>query len=397
MSLHVELRHDSPSLDVRLVFPAGVITALVGPSGSGKTSVLRAIAGLLRPREGCIRFAQDTWFDHSTQVNRPTRIRPVGFVPQSYALFPHLNALGNVATALLHVDRLKRERRARELFTLVHIAGLEGRYPHELSGGQQQRVAVARALARDPAVMLLDEPFSAVDRSTRKRLYAELKRLHTELGSTMILVTHDLDEAAALASHLCLIHRGRIVQSGPTRQVLARPVSVEAARLLDMPNINEARVLESDAGAQLAWGPHVLELPDAVNAPLGSRIHWCIPAAKVLLHRVDRPSRGTTENPVPARIQELLVLGDDAHVRLVPEGLPHAILHMRLSLHVAERNRLAAGQRVTVSLLGAAVVPLVEPGVSLGRDANGDRSDVGQMTSAVQPRRSSIEQGSNDP
>jgi molybdate transport system ATP-binding protein len=362
MSLSLAVAHDGPPLDVDVSLPSGQIVGIVGPSGSGKTSLLRTIAGLITPRRGRIAFDHDVWLDTSRGIARPTRERAIGYVSQHYGLFPHLSALGNVACSLTHLPPPQRVERAHALLAQAHVAGLDDRFPRELSGGQQQRVAMARALARDPRVLLLDEPFSSVDRTTRKRLYVELKRLHEELAATVLLVTHDLDEAALLATHLCLIHRGRIVQHGPTHEVLTRPSSIAAARLLDVPNIFEGTVEGSSAARRLRWGPHLLEVPDSPAFAPGATIAWTILPTRVLLHRVDRPSRGEHENPVGATIVDLVTLGDDVSVRLAPDGVPDARLYLKLSLHVAQRNFLEAGRAVTVSLLRDAIVPL---GVSL--------------------------------
>jgi molybdate transport system ATP-binding protein len=358
MALALAIRHAVPALDVDVSLPAGGIVAIVGPSGSGKTSLLRAIAGLIAPKAGHIALGADCWLDSAAGISRATRHRPIGYVSQHYGLFPHLSALRNVEAALMHVPRAARPARAGELLALAHVGGLETRLPRELSGGQQQRVAMARALARDPKLLLLDEPFSSVDRTTRKRLYVELKRLHAELGCTVLLVTHDLDEAAALASYLCLIQRGRIVQHGPTSDVLTRPRSVSAARLLDVPNLFDGRVERDGDALRLHWGPHRLELPQEPEFVPGERMQWTILPTRVVLHRVDRPSRGEHENPVAARIADVVTLGDDVVARLVPEGLDDLRLHLKVSLHVAERNRLDAGRAVTVSLIRDAIVPL---------------------------------------
>ena len=359
MSLALAVRHDGPPLELDLALPTSRIVAIVGPSGSGKTSLLRAIAGLLSPRDGRIALDDQVWFDRAAGVDRPTRERPIGFVSQRYGLFPHLSALDNVATSLLHMAPVERRERARSWLARTHVSGLDERKPRDLSGGQQQRVAMARALARDPQVLLLDEPFSSVDRSTRKRLYVELKRLHAELAPTVLLVTHDLDEAALLASHLCLMQRGRIVQHGSTADVLARPSSLAAARLLDLPNLLEADVVASEDGRPaLAFGPHRLAVSNPGPASAGGRIAWTIAPTRVVLHRVDRPSRGEHENPVRARIVDCTVLGDDVTVRLAAEGVVGALLTMRLSSHVATRNQLAPGLDITVSVLSDAIVTL---------------------------------------
>lgn len=357
MSLTLDLRHDGPPLDFAAEIPEGRITALVGPSGSGKTSILRAIAGLLRLKHAQVTLGAEIWSDDSR--HRPTRDRPIGYVSQHYGLFPHLTVQGNVETALLHLGDSERNSRATDCIRLAHMAGLEARYPHELSGGQKQRAALARAIARNPQVLLLDEPFSAVDRSTRKRLYEELLRLHRQLGMTVVLVTHDLDEAAQLASHLILLHHGRPVQAGPTTEVLTRPASERAARLLDIPNIFSARVETKSAGRTLLlrWGPHALQ---AVGGPLddGAEVRWTILPVNVLLARPDKPWGSHLENPLSATVTDILELGVEALVWLGPEGLDAERLQMRLPTRAVRRYALAAGQTVTVSLRTSEIVVL---------------------------------------
>lgn len=360
MSLSIELGHDGPPLDFSAELPDGALTALVGPSGSGKTSILRAIAGLLRVRRERVTFAGEAWSDSERGLHTPTRLRPVGLVPQSYALFPHLTVLGNVETSLSHLPRPERRAQALRCLELAHIDGLEDRYPHQLSGGQKQRVALGRAVARQPKVLLLDEPFSAVDRSTRKRLYVELRRLHEQLRTTVILVTHDLDEAAQLASHLVLVRRGRSLQSGPAAQVLTRPCCEDAARLLDIPNVFEATVEASspDHPPLLRWGPHALRAAGSLPAGIGERLKFAVLPPNVLLVRSDKPWGGHLENPIPAIVEEVVELGGEALVWLRPDGLSQARMQMRLPARAMRRYGVEAGKAVIVSLREADVIPL---------------------------------------
>ncbi len=233
--LEVELAQAGPiPLAVTLGCAAGEMLALVGPSGSGKTTVLRAIAGLYQPAKGTVRCGAETWLDTASGVAVPPHLRPVGLVFQHYALFPHMTALANVTAAMGHRSAGEREGEARRLLGLVHLDGLGHRYPAELSGGQQQRVALARALAREPRVLLLDEPFSAVDRRVRRELHAELAAIRAAIRVPIVLVTHDLGEAAGLADRLAVIDRGEILQVGPPREVIASPASARVVEALDI-------------------------------------------------------------------------------------------------------------------------------------------------------------------
>jgi len=351
-ALAVELAQGAPiPLDARFECGEGELLALVGPSGSGKTTILRAIAGLICPASGSVRANGAAWFDEHTFV--PPQARRVGLVFQHYALFPHLTATGNVQAAL--PPTLPREMRssiAGELLEFVRLAGLEDRLPRQLSGGQQQRVALARALARDPQVLLLDEPFSAVDQVTRRRLQRELAQMRQRLRIPIVLVTHDLEEAATLADRMVVLHHGRTLQSGPPFDVLARPQTVEIARLVDYRNLFTGRVVAHEAGCtRLAWLDYVLEVPLAPGFAAGSEVSWGILPAHCILHRRDRPSRGEHENPVAGVIGEFLPFGENAAVTLHVGGRQDVELHFSVPTHVAARNGLAVGVEAGVSLL----------------------------------------------
>lgn len=219
------------ALEAAFSAPPG-ITALFGPSGSGKTLTLRCIAGLARPDAGRIEASGHLVYDSRSGVDVPTRQRRVGYLFQQYALFPHLDVLGNVAYGV-DGSREEREARVQELLTLVGLEGFQRRRVEGLSGGEQQRVALARALAPAPDLLLLDEPFSALDGRTRRRLGRELLRIQGATAIPMVLVTHDLPEVRLLSSHVVLYQGGRTLHDGPTEEVLERPGSAEASALLE--------------------------------------------------------------------------------------------------------------------------------------------------------------------
>lgn len=224
----------------------GGVTVLFGASGSGKTTILRCLAGLERPDAGSIRFQGETWFDAGNHSFLPPRERSVGFVPQDYALFPHLTVAGNVSYGLKELSAHERDKRVMETAQWLGLDGLEKRLPRELSGGQQQRVALARAVVRQPKLLLLDEPFAALDAPTRIKLRGELKQLLRQLNIPTILVTHDRTEAIALGEHMMVVADGQIQQSGLVPEVLSHPSNLAVAQISGMETILSARVLSAE-------------------------------------------------------------------------------------------------------------------------------------------------------
>jgi sulfate transport system ATP-binding protein len=207
--------------DVSVEIPSGSLTALLGPSGSGKSTLLRVIAGLERPDAGTVEI------DGRDATSTPTQRRGVGFVFQHYAAFKHMTVRENVAFGLKVARRPKAEirRRVEELLELVQLPGLADRYPAQLSGGQRQRMALARALAVEPSVLLLDEPFGALDARVRKELRAWLRRLHDEVHVTTVFVTHDQEEAMEVADRIVVMNSGRVEQVGGPRELYEHPAN----------------------------------------------------------------------------------------------------------------------------------------------------------------------------
>ena len=237
---------------------------------------------------------------------------------------------------------------------LEQLQGLEHRRPRDLSGGQQQRVALARALAREPEVLLLDEPFSAVDRATRRKLQRELAQLRQRLKIPIVLVTHDLDEARALADRICILHRGQTLQEGPPSEVMTHPVSALVARLVGLTNLFHGEVLahRPETGRTLLdWKRHVLEARYNGSFAVGARVCWVIAPENVILHRRDRPSRGEQENPLSGVIEEYVEMGETVSITISLNGEAGHPLVMSVPAHVARRNQLGLREPVTISLL----------------------------------------------
>jgi sulfate/thiosulfate transport system ATP-binding protein len=259
--------------DVSVAIPEGSLTALLGPSGSGKSTLLRVIAGLEQPEAGQVLIAGED------VTSRPARLRGVGMVFQHYAAFKHMSVWDNVAFGLTVRKRPRAEIRARvqELLELVQLEGLAKRYPAQLSGGQRQRMALARALAVEPQVLLLDEPFGALDARVRKELRAWLRRLHDAVHVTTIIVTHDQEEAMEVAGQIVLLNEGRVEQVGSPRELYERPANEFVMSFVGPVNrLGESFVrphdvaltLEPDAGSSEAMVERVVHLGFEVRVEL---------------------------------------------------------------------------------------------------------------------------------
>ncbi len=259
--------------DVTLTVPSGELVALLGPSGSGKTTLLRIIAGLETPDQGSILF------NGEEATDRHVRERQVGFVFQHYALFRHMTVFDNVAFGLNVKPRRSRPSKGEisdkvhGLLKLVQLENLAGRYPAQLSGGQRQRVALARALAVEPQVLLLDEPFGALDARVRVELRRWLRRLHDEIHVTSVFVTHDQDEALEVADRVVVMNEGRIEQVGTPEEVYDRPANPFVYNFLGNVNLFHGRVDKGEARI----GAISINLPEFAGADDGPAVAYVRP------------------------------------------------------------------------------------------------------------------------
>ena len=286
--------------DVSFEVDDGSLVALLGPSGSGKSTLLRILAGLEAADSGQV------WFDNEAATDLHARVRGVGFVFQHYALFRHLTVAQNIGFGLSvrKIDKAVIGRKVDELLTLTGLHGLGQRYPSQLSGGQRQRVALARALAPEPRLLLLDEPFGAVDAKVREELRQWLRRLHDEVGVTSIFVTHDQEEAFAVADRVLVFHRGGIEQNGTPMDILDRPQTEFVARFVGDVNVFPV-VME---GNRASAGALVADVQGTV--PSG-RAHLVVRAYDLKLWRQD-PGIGT--------VQRIVTFGDRVRVQAQVDG-----------------------------------------------------------------------------
>jgi molybdate transport system ATP-binding protein len=339
------------TLDVALRVERELVV-LFGRSGAGKTLTLRAVAGLFQPTHGRIVLNEHVLFDAKARLNLPPQARHIGYVPQSYALFPHQTAAQNVAYALRGWTRGESERRVTEMLDLVGLQGFESQRPAQLSGGQQQRVALARALAMQPDALLLDEPLSALDAPTRADLRRNLRDLQARFQIPVLFVTHDLAEAYFMADRIAVYDAGHVLQMDTPSEVLRRPATRRVAQLLGVKNIWDGQVMARDAnGLRVRVGQVELATSTAIA---DASVSLCVRPERIILVRPERLAQ-ERENLLCGRIVgemndgSLVVLSfrlDGA--RLTPERAHD--LEIELPVYIYERLGLASQREWHVSI-----------------------------------------------
>ena len=283
MSLHVDIRKKlgSFTLDVNFTAERG-ITSLLGASGCGKSMTLKCIAGIEKPDEGVIELDGRTLYDSAKGINLPPQARRVGYLFQNYALFPNMTVRQNILCGLnREKDRAVKQRRLREMLKMMQLEGFEERKPAQLSGGQQQRVALARILVSDPQILLLDEPFSALDGHLRDSIKVEMRDLLERFGRAVLMVTHDRNEAYNMSREIAVMDDGRLLTIQPTKSLFADPGSIQAAILTGCKNIADAKKLDDFHLEVPAWGIRLetdRRIKDGLRA-VGIRAHHFSPAA----------------------------------------------------------------------------------------------------------------------
>lgn len=262
LDIDIVFKRKQFKLDLQLSLAESGITALLGSSGSGKSTALRVIAGLEKPQQGCIQRGQRTWFDAIKKVFLPPQQRRIGMVFQDYALFEHLTVADNIGYGLAKDGR---DFHVKHWLEHLHIAEFADRYPAHLSGGQRQRVALARALAPEPDLLLLDEPFSAVDVSLRQQLRYQLKDLVKDVNRPVLIVSHHLEDARYLADNVGVMVEGQLLQFGKTAEVFANPMCYTVAKILGWENFLPIAEIENTT-VRGKWGSIILEEEPAIES-----------------------------------------------------------------------------------------------------------------------------------
>jgi molybdate transport system ATP-binding protein len=325
------------------------VTALIGPSGCGKTTLLRCLAGLIRPDCGAIHFGAETWFDHQRRISISPQQRGIGFLFQDYALFPHLNVAENIAFGLRKLSVTERRKQVAEVLQLFDLKGLELRFPRQLSGGQQQRVALARVLVRRPRLLLLDEPLSALDSILRERLRTELRQMLGAFKIPVVFVTHDRIEAISLADRVAVMDSGSIQQIGTVQEVFTRPKNDSLARLVGVETVVAGEIVDHHDGLATVLVNSVRLL--AVAPSEHTRfVHVCIKGEDVALHK---GATGSTSirNHLTSTIQSLTSEGPLVRVNLnCGFGLTALITRP-----ASEELQLQVGDTITAMLKAPAI------------------------------------------
>jgi len=330
--------------DVSLVVEKGQYSVLLGPTGSGKTTLLRCLSGLVRVRGGRVTL------DGRDITEAPPGERNVGLLPQDYCLFPHLDVRHNIAfgPAIRNMERRELDRRVDELSALLRLGPLLKRSVGGLSGGERQRVALARALAVNPGLLLLDEPFSAVDPGFRTTLWFEVRDMLKAMNVPVIHVTHSIDEAAALGDILTVMIGGRAVQTGSPEEIFTRPAAREVAEYQGIRNFHEGVIsaVKGDKATVSCSGFDVIAFHQGKTA-LNQRVQVCVRPQDIKILRDGYPVREElSDNVFRCEVQSMYLLHDMAVVKV--RGA--ADFELRLPLHVVKRHALTVGKAISCAL-----------------------------------------------
>ncbi len=306
MSLKFSLKkslHDF-SLDIELSLN-NELAVLFGPSGSGKSVTLNMLSGIIKPENGIVNINGRDVFNSEKNINIPMRDRRIGYLFQDYALFPHMTVFENIAYGISHLSKIKIKSKVEELLNLMRLEGLENRYPSQISGGQKQRTALARTLAAEPEILLLDEPFSALDYQVREKLRQELIAIHERFPITTLFVTHDMEEAFMLGERIAVINNGRVEQFGTREEVFYKPKTRNVAKFIGARNIFHGVVKSIDLSGVIIESKDIGDVKAQLNPSdkfdAGQNVCFGIRPEEIMIIRPDRP--------LDKRVQDNLIHG----------------------------------------------------------------------------------------
>lgn len=295
------------------------LVVLFGPSGSGKTTLFKCISGITDLDDGKITVGNKIYFDKNKKINLPIQKRNLGYVFQNYTLFPHMNVKKNIECGLKGWGKEVKEERVLEMLSLFHIEELETRYPSQLSGGQKQRVALARALAPKPEILLLDEPFSALDLEIRTELTEKIKNLQTKIGIPLLFITHNLEEAFQLADKILVLYEGKAQQFGTPEEIFYHPNNLHVAELVGISNIfDDAYVEKYDEESKctvLKSGDLSLRIKTQ-RFKSGDKVSWGIHPENITILLPDSLSENQSDNTYFARISSIVNKGPKKRITL---------------------------------------------------------------------------------
>ena len=361
LKINTELRLGD-SFTHRANFTAGdELVVIFGPSGAGKSITLNVLAGLATPDKGFVRAGDQVFFDSAAKINMPPQRRQVGYVFQDYALFPHLSVERNISFGLSGLSKAQIADRVDEMLDLMRLTRHRDRHPAQISGGQKQRVALARALVLEPSMLLLDEPFSALDSAVREKFRLDLLKIRDRYNIPIIFVTHDLEEAYMLADRVVVFNNGRVLQSGSRDEVFHRPANRTVARFVGTKNIFSGDVKSVVNGdCTIDTDRFQIVAPSAPGIKDGDRVEFCIRPEDVMIVRGDRDLKNAiSENVFSGEVVGASPRGATCLVEFrVDQGRGPAEdfdFTIRLPAHAYQRLELGVGRKAKISLKKPAI------------------------------------------
>ncbi|MBI5327677.1 MAG: ABC transporter ATP-binding protein [Deltaproteobacteria bacterium] len=356
MSLSFHLKKHFRDFSIDIAFSIEENMAVVfGPSGAGKSLLLNLISGIIKPDEGFVRIEGREIFNSATGINIPIRERKIGYLFQDYALFPHMTVFENIAYGISHEPKNKSKTKVEELLDLMRLGGLEHRFPKELSGGQKQRAALARTLAAEPSILLLDEPFSALDYQVREKLRADLLLIHQKYPITTLFVTHDLEESFVMGENIAIINNGRLEQFGAREDVFYKPKTKNVARFLGARNIFSGIIVSLYEKAVAIENPDIGEIKALLHheeqrMTVGEKVTFGIRPEEIMIIRPDKP--------IDKKVQDNLLEGEV--LTTLGKGASHTIyfkvrdrdatIKIEIPNFAYRKLKLSKGKTITVSL-----------------------------------------------